>query len=157
MTLRESQRLAAASVPNAAMAVTIDIGDPNDLHPLDKKPVADRLALLARAEVYGEEVIASGPLIESAKRMEDGRLRLTFRSTEPGLQSGEKLGGFEVAGEDGVFGPAQAAIEGEHVIVWRDGVEAHEVRYAWAPNPFPAANLYNGEGLPASPFSIKAK
>ena len=157
MTLRESQRLAAGRVPNVAMAVTIDVGDPNDLHPADKKPVADRLALLARAEVYGEDVIANGPLIESAKRIGDGRLRLEFRFTEPGLQGGEKLGGFEVAGIDGVFVPAQAVIEREQVIVWRVGVEAHEVRYAWAPNPFPAANLYNDKGLPASPFSIEAE
>lgn len=161
MTLRESQRLVAARVPNTAMAVTIDVGDPNDLHPVDKKPVADRLALLARAEVYGEDVIASGPLIESAKRMDDGRVRLTFRPTEPGLQSGatggEKLGGFELAGENGVFALAQAAIEGGNVIVRRDGVVAHRVRYAWAPNPFPAASLYNRRGLPASPFIIKVE
>jgi sialate O-acetylesterase len=161
MTLRESQRLAAASVPNAAMVVTIDVGDPNDLHPLDKKPVADRLASMARAEVYGEDVIASGPMIESAKRMSDGRVRLTFLSTKPGLQigpaGGEHLGGFEVAGEDGEFMPAMATIEGDHVIVWRDGVEAQVVRYAWEPNPFPAANLYNSQGLPASPFSIKSE
>lgn len=161
MTLRESQRLAAARVPNTAMAVTIDVGDPNDLHPVDKKPVADRLALLARAKVYGEDVIASGPLIHSAKKMDNGRLRLTFRFSETGLQSGatdgEKLGGFELAGEDGVFVSAQAAIEGGNVTVWRDGVEARVVRYAWAPNPFPAANLHNRVGLPASPFSLKVE
>ena len=161
MTLRESQRLAAARVPNTAMAVTIDVGDPNDLHPVDKKPVADRLALLARAEVYGEDVIASGPLIHSAKKMYDGRLRLRFRFSETGLQGGatdgEKLGGFELAGEDGVFVSAQAAIEGGHVIVWHEDVETHHVRYAWSPNPFPAANLYNRVGLPASPFSIKVE
>ena len=157
MTLRESQRLAAARVPNSAMAVTIDIGDPDDLHPADKKLVADRLALLARAEVYGEDVIAHGPRIESAKKMGDGRLRLTFRSTKSALQRNATLGGFEVAGKDGNFMPAQATIDGEHVIVWRDGMESHHVRYAWAPDPFPAANLYNRQGLPASPFSITAE
>ena len=161
MTLRESQRQTNETVANTAMAITIDVGDPNDLHPVDKKPVADRLALLARAEVYGEDVIASGPLIHSAKRMDDGRLRLMFRFSESGLRSGatdgEKLGGFELAGEDGVFVPAQAAIEGRNVIVWRDDIETHHVRYAWSPNPFPAANLYNRVGLPASPFSIKVE
>ncbi|MDG1894501.1 MAG: sialate O-acetylesterase [Fuerstiella sp.] len=161
MTLRESQRLVAGSVPNAAMVVTIDVGDPNDLHAADKKPVADRLALLARVEVYGEDAIASGPMIESAKRMDDGRTRLTFRHPQPGLQSGAtggaKLGGFELAGEDGVFVPAQAGIQGGSVVVWRDDVETHHVRYAWAPNPFPAASLYNRRGLPASPFIIKVE
>ena len=161
MTLRESQRQTNETVANTAMAITIDVGDPNDLHPANKKPVGERLALLARAEVYGEDVIASGPLIHSAKRMDDGRMRLTFRFSETGLQGGatdgEKLGGFELAGEDGVFGPAQAAIEGGNVIVWRDDVETHHVRYAWSPNPFPAANLYNRVGLPASPFSIKVE
>ena len=161
MTLRESQRQTNETVANTAMAITIDVGDPNDLHPVDKKPVADRLALLARAEVYGEDVIASGPLIHSAKRMDDGRLRLMFRFSETGLRSGatdgEKLGGFELAGEDGVFVPAQAAIEGKNVIVWRDDIVTHHVRYAWSPNPFPAANLYNRVGLPASPFSIKVE
>ena len=161
MTLRESQRQTTETVANTAMAITIDVGDPNDLHPVDKNPVADRLALLARAEVYGEDVIASGPLIHSAKRMDDGRLRLMFRFSESGLRSGatdgEKLGGFELAGEDGVFVPAQAAIEGRNVIVWRDDIETHHVRYAWSPNPFPAANLYNRVGLPASPFSIKVE
>ena len=157
MTLRESQRLVAARVSNSAMAVTIDIGDPDDLHPADKKPVADRLALLARAEVYGEDVIAHGPLIESAKKIGDGRLRLTFRSTKSALQRKATLGGFEVAGRDGKFMPAQASIDGEHVIVWRDGIESHHVRYAWAPDPFPTANLYNRQGLPASPFSITAE
>jgi len=157
MTLRESQRLAAARVPNSAMAVTIDIGDPDDLHPADKKPVADRLALLARSEVYGEDVIANGPRIESAKKIGAGRLRLTFRSTKSALQRKANLGGFEVAGKDGKFMPAQATIDGEHVIVWRDGMESHHVRYAWVPDPFPAANLYNHRGLPASPFSITAE
>ena len=161
MTLRESQRQTNETVANTAMAITIDVGDPNDLHPANKKPVGERLALLARAEVYGEDVIASGPLIHSAKRMDDGRLRLMFRFSESGLRSGatdgEKLGGFELAGEDGVFVPAQAAIEGRNVIVWRDDIETHHVRYAWSPNPFPAANLYNRVGLPASPFSIKVE
>ena len=161
MTLRESQRLALSKVANSGMAITFDVGDPNDLHPADKAPVADRLALLARAEVYGEDVIPSGPMIESAKRMDDGRVQLTFRFSETGLQSGatdgEKLGGFELAGEDGVFVPAQAAIEGGNVIVWREGTEVREVRYAWAPNPFPVANLYNRSGLPASPFFIRTE
>jgi sialate O-acetylesterase len=112
---------------------------------------------LARAEVYGEDIIANGPLIESAKKMGDGRLRLTFRSTKSALQRNATLGGFEVAGKDGKFMPAQATIDGEHVIVWRDGIESYHVRYAWAPDPFPAANLYNRQGLPASPFSITAE
>ena len=161
MTLRESQRLTVMKVPNSAMAVTIDVGDPNDLHPVDKKSVADRLALLARAKVYGEDVISSGPLVQSAKRMEDGQIRLTFLTSPSPLQVGsageEELGGFELAGKDGKFLPAKAKIDGVDVIVWREGLEPQKVRYAWAPNPFPVANLYNDVGLPASPFSIHVR
>jgi sialate O-acetylesterase len=158
MTLRESQRLTAMQVPNTAMAVTIDVGDPNDLHPVDKKPVGERLALLARAKVYGEDVIASGPLVKSAMWMDGGQVRLVFQASTSQLQvgsaGGENLGGFELAGKDGKFLPAKAMMDGAGVIVWREGLEPVEVRYAWAPDPFPVANLYNDGGLPASPFSI---
>lgn len=183
MTLRESQRLAAGSVPNTAMAVTIDIGDPNDLHPVDKKPVADRLALLARRIAYREELVAAGPIIHNAKRANDGSVRLTFRHTGAGLMTGRMLPapfdgkataitnrdsgyrakevsakpvGFELAGRDGVFHAASAVIDNHEVLLRpaTKDIEPHVVRYAWAPNPQPAANLYNREGLPASPFII---
>ena len=159
MTLRESQRQTNETVANTAMAITIDVGDPNDLHPANKKPVGERLALLARAHVYGEKRIANGPLIKSAKPIGEGKLSLSFHNGESGLQAGVngigKLGGFEVAGEDGQFASAEAEISGSQIIVsGKKGIVPKQVRYAWAPNPFPSANLYNQEGLPASPFSI---
>ena len=159
MTLRESQRQTNETVANTAMAITIDVGDPNDLHPANKKPVGERLALLARAHVYGEKRIANGPLIKSAKPIGEGKLSLSFHNGESGLQAGVngigKLGGFEVAGEDGQFAYAEAEISGSQIIVsGKKGIVPKQVRYAWAPNPFPSANLYNQEGLPASPFSI---
>ena len=159
MTLRESQRQTNETVANTAMAITIDVGDPNDLHPANKKPVGERLALLARAHVYGEKRIANGPLIKSAKPIGEGKLSLSFHNGESGLQAGVngigKLGGFEVAGEDGQFAYAEAEISGSQIIVsGKKGIVPKQVRYAWATNPFPSANLYNQEGLPASPFSI---
>jgi len=159
MTLRESQRQTNETVANTAMAITIDVGDPNDLHPANKKPVGERLALLARAHVYGEKRIANGPLIKSAKPIGEGKLSLSFHNGESGLQAGVngigKLGGFEVAGEDGQFAYAEAEISGSQIIVsGKKGIVPKQVRYAWATNPFPLANLYNQEGLPASPFSI---
>ena len=159
MTLRESQRQTNETVANTAMAITIDVGDPNDLHPANKKPLGERLALLARAHVYGEKRIANGPLIKSAKPIGEGKLSLSFHNGESGLQAGVngigKLGGFEVAGEDGQFASAEAEISGSQIIVsGKKGIVPKQVRYAWAPNPFPSANLYNQKGLPASPFSI---
>ena len=159
MTLRESQRQTNETVANTAMAITIDVGDPNDLNPANKKPVGERLALLARAHVYGEKRIANGPLIKSAKPIGEGKLSLSFHNGESGLQAGVngigKLGGFEVAGEDGQFAYAEAEISGSQIIVsGKKGIVPKQVRYAWATNPFPLANLYNQEGLPASPFSI---
>tara|TARA_Y100001934_G_scaffold147748_1_gene177353 strand:+ start:4045 stop:5799 length:1755 start_codon:yes stop_codon:yes gene_type:complete len=159
MTLRESQRQTNETVANTAMAITIDVGDPNDLHPANKKPVGERLALLARTHVYGEKQIANGPLIKSAKPIGEGKLSLSFHNGESGLQAGVngigKLGGFEVAGEDGQFASAEAEISGSQIIVSaKKGIVPKQVRYAWATNPFPSANLYNQEGLPASPFSI---
>jgi sialate O-acetylesterase len=159
MTLRESQRQTNETVANTAMAITIDVGDPNDLHPANKKPVGERLALLARARVYGEKLVANGPLIKSAEPIGEGKLSLSFHNGESGLQAGAngagKLGGFEVAGEDGQFAPAHAEISGSQIIVSsQKSITPKQVRYAWAPNPFPSANLYNQEGLPASPFSI---
>ncbi len=162
--LRESQRHTLA-VPNTGMAVAIDIGDPSDLHPAFKRPIGERLALIARHQVYGEDVVFSGPMIEAAERRE-GKVVLSFKHLGGGLITGELsetfevgetqavLGGFEIAGADGIFLPAQARIEAAQVVVWHDQLEpAKSVRYAWAPNPT-AANLYNRAGLPASPFAI---
>ena len=152
--LREAQ-LKTLSLPNTGMAVTIDIGEWNDIHPLNKKDVGKRLALAARHVAYGEEnVVYSGPLFQSMEIV-DNTANLSFGNTGSGLMAtgGEELHSFAIAGADGKFVWAEARIEGSgKVVVWSDQVpHPVAVRYAWADNP-ESANLYNQEGLPASPF-----
>jgi sialate O-acetylesterase len=149
--LREAQALTAATVPHSGLAVTIDTGDPNTIHPTDKQPVGDRLALLALANCYGQSVVYRGPTFRSVER--SGReLRVLFDHTDGGLAvRGEKLGEFSVAGTDRKWHWAQARIDGESVVVSAPEVaEPTAVRYAWQANP--AATLFNGAGLPAVPF-----
>ena len=136
------------------MAVAIDAGEWNDIHPLDKKDVGDRLALLAEKIAYGDsQVVASGPIYQSAK-VEGNKMIISFNSIGSGLMAkgGGELEQFAIAGADGKFVWATAVIEGDHVIVSSDAIpNPVYVRYAWADNP-DGANLYNKEGLPASPF-----
>lgn len=149
--LREAQ-LMTLEVPNTAMAVTIDIGEADDIHPKNKQEVGRRLALAALGTVYGRDIVYSGPLYESV-RFEEGRAYVRFRHTGSGLCApvGESVRGFAVAGEDGVFHLAKAMIADDEVIVWSGDVpEPVSVRYGWDMNP--DCNLYNREGLPASPF-----
>lgn len=151
--LREAQRLALAE-PHTAMAVTIDLGEWNDIHPLNKKDVGERLALGAFRLAYGDTgVVWSGPLYKSSIVSGDSVL-LAFDHVGGGLVSrdGEPLGRFEIAGADGKYYPAEARIVGNTVSVRHKAVPRPErVRYAWADNP-EGANLYNKEDLPASPF-----
>jgi sialate O-acetylesterase len=151
--LREAQ-LKTLAVPNTAMAVTTDIGEWNDIHPLNKEDVGKRLALAARKLAYGdEEVVYSGPIYKSMK-IEGNKIIITFTHIGGGLvvQGGNELKHFAIAGADKKFIWAKAKIEGDKVIVWNDCLtNPVAVRYAWADNP-EGANLYNEEGLPASPF-----
>lgn len=152
--IREEQRLCLA-VPNTAMAVAIDVGEYNDLHPQDKKTVGERLALAARKLAYVEDVVYSGPLYKGMER-QGASIAVSFDHVGGGLvaQSGE-LHGFEVCGDDGRYEPARAVIDGDRVIVSSDNVpNPVHVRYAWRNHPA-EANLYNREGLPASPFSTE--
>jgi sialate O-acetylesterase len=108
--------------------------------------------LWALANVYGRNVVFSGPIYKSLT-IKNGKIQIRFEHTEGGLaaKGGEKLTGFAVAGKDGKFVWAEAKIEGDTVVVWSDKIpEPAAVRYAWADNP--TCNLYNGAGLPASPF-----
>jgi len=150
--LREAQLMTLAGVPNTGMAVTIDIGDPENIHPKNKRDVGHRLALNALALAYGRRVAGSGPIYTSMFR--DGRMiRIRFRHVDRGLIAGsmQPLTGFEIAGEDRVFHEAEARIEGNEVCVFSDEVpEPVAVRYGWDDNP--QCNLYNTAGLPASPF-----
>ncbi|MFA0964979.1 sialate O-acetylesterase [Roseivirga sp. BDSF3-8] len=151
--LRESQ-LRALALPHTGMAVTIDLGEWNDIHPGNKKPVGDRLALAARHVAYGEDDITySGPLFRSAE-VQGNKVVLSFDHAVSGLVSrdGEPLRWFAIAGEDKKFEWARAEIRGDKVVVWSDGIdEPQYLRYAWSDNP-DKVNFYNSEGLPASPF-----
>ncbi len=150
--IREAQRLSLAKIPNSAMAVTLDVGDANDIHPAEKRPVGERLALAARALAYGEHIEYSGPLFESLQ-ITGARAVLTFTHVGPGLVApGGELKGFTIAGADKKYHPAQAKIVGDTVEVSAGDVPAPvAVRYAWA--NVPEGNLFNRAGLPASSFS----
>jgi sialate O-acetylesterase len=150
---REAQ-LKTLAVPNTGMVVTIDLGEWNDIHPLNKEDVGKRLALAAQKVAYGDEkAVYSGPIYQS-KKIEGNKVILTFTNTGSGLtvKGDGELKYFAIAGADKKFVWAKAKIEGNNVIVWNDQVaNPVAVRYAWADNP-EGANLYNKEGLPASPF-----
>jgi sialate O-acetylesterase len=151
--LREGQ-LKTLAVPNTGMAVAIDLGEWNDIHPDNKKDVGVRLAISAQKVAYGEkDIVYSGPIFQAAK-IEGGKINITFSNTGTGLiaNDGEELTHFAIAGADKKFVWADAKIEGNAVIVSSNEVSNPlYVRYAWADNPR-GANLYNREGLPASPF-----
>jgi sialate O-acetylesterase len=154
--LREAQ-LKALSVPNTGMAVGIDLGEWNDIHPDNKKDVGERLALIAEKLAYGENIVSSGPIFQSAS-IDGNKIIISFRNTGSGLATndGEELSEFAIAGADKKFVWAKAKIDGDKIIVWNDGVQnPFYVRYAWADNPV-NPNLYNKEGLPASPFRTDA-
>ena len=149
---RESQAK-ALSLPNVGMAITIDIGEWNDIHPWNKHDVGERLALVAQKLVYGENIVHSGPLYQSAK-VDGNKITVSFTSIGSGLtiKDSDELSEFAIAGADKKFVWAKAKIEGDKVIVWSDEIpNPMYVRYAWADSP-PYPNLYNKEGLPASPF-----
>lgn len=148
--VRDAQRW-TLELANTGMAVTIDIGETDNIHPRNKQEVGNRLALAARAISYGEKIEYSGPLFRQAAQ-EGGTMRVWFDHTSGGLRSkGERVTGFEVAGQDRKFAPAEARIEGTTVVVSTPAVpEPRFVRYAW--KDVPDCNLYNGENLPASPF-----
>jgi sialate O-acetylesterase len=149
--LREAQRLTALTLPRTAMAVITDVGEENDIHPRKKEPVGARLALAARAVACGERVEYSGPTCQGMK-VKGNQAIVQFRHVGGGLVArGGALTGFTIAGPDRKWFNAQAAIEGDRVIVSSPQV-AHPVavRYGWA--NYPVVNLYSQEGLPASPF-----
>ncbi|WP_207434431.1 sialate O-acetylesterase [Sabulibacter ruber] len=155
---RQAQ-LNTLSVPNTALAVAIDLGEWNDIHPLNKQDVGKRLALQAMRVAYGDKkVVASGPMLQSVKK-DGNKLVLTFSDTGSGLMAlGNKdLQYFAIAGPDKKFVWANAVIKGNTVEVWNEEIKNPvTVRYAWADNP-EGANLYNKEKLPASPFEASVE
>ncbi len=144
-------QLQSLAVPGTGMVVTTDIGDPNDIHPANKRAVGERLARWALARTYGRELEASGPLYRR-QDIETGRIRLHFDHVGAGLVAKDgKLGEFTIAGADGKFVPAEAVIDGATVVVSSQDVpKPAAVRYGWSNTP--RATLFNQNGLPASPF-----
>lgn len=149
--VRDAQRR-IMSVPGTGMAITLDAGEYNELHPQDKKTIGNRLALWALKQIYGEELVCCGPIYDH-KQIEENSIRLYFRHTGSGLTSRDgELKTFEVCAEDGTYYIAEAVIDKDTVVVSSKEVRRPmNVRYAWLDNP-EEANLYNKEGLPASTF-----
>lgn len=141
----------ALRLPATGMAVTIDVGDPRDIHPRNKKVVGERLALVALKHTYQKDVVANGPTL-IGHRVHRNRVKLRFDQTvqlKPGSDPA-----FEIAGPDGAFTPARAAARNNEVHLVNDSVEQPVfVRYAWSNNP--TASVFNATGLPAAPFQVK--
>ena len=151
--LRASQS-STLKLPNTAQAVIIDIGEADNIHPKNKKDVGYRLSLGARKIAYNETVVCSGPTYQS-QEIFTNKITINFENLGSGLETADKsnkVKGFAIAGEDMNFVWAKAVIKDNKVIVWNEEIEKPLfVRYAWADNPADA-NLYNIEGLPATPF-----
>lgn len=149
--IREAQLFTYRTVPFTGMAVTTDNGDSLDIHPRNKELVGKRLSLWALRNEYGQkDLVVSGPLYKTAK-VEGNKVRITFDFDQGLVAKDGELKEFTIAGDDQQFVSATAGIEGRQVVVWSDAVSAPKaVRFAWRNVPQP--NLYNGAGLPASPF-----
>lgn len=150
---RAAQAKVHAAVPGTGMAVLIDSGEKNNLHPADKKVAGERLARLARALVYGEDIVYSGPVVQNVEFAKDVAV-IDFDHAEAGLVASGDVKGFEVRGRDGAWRQFVPRIDGHRLVV-RDpeGKEITGVRHAWANAP--AVNLCNEAGLPAAPFSVE--
>jgi sialate O-acetylesterase len=140
------------TLPKTGLAVTIDIGDPDNVHPKNKAPLGERLTLIAMANAYGRKLEYSGPRYSSMK-VEGNSVRIRFTHLGGGLMAKDgPLKWFQIAGADQQFYDAEATIEGKSVVVKSDKVAAPvAVRYAWDNYPF-GCNLFNAAGLPAAPF-----
>jgi sialate O-acetylesterase len=150
--IRDAQLYTYRTVPNTGMVVTTDNGDSLDIHPRNKKLVADRLSLWALHNEYGKkDIVFSGPLYKSMKKDGD-KVRIRFDHVDGGLLAKDgELKEFTIAGDDQNFIPAKAVIKGNEIVVWSKEVnKPASVRFAWKNVPHP--NLYNKAGLPASPF-----
>lgn len=154
--LREAQRMADIGLPQTGMAVTIDLGDPGDIHPTNKLPVAQRLAALALKNEYGiGSAQVTGPRPGSMS-VEGSTVLVAFEEANGLHARGGEPSGFAIAGENGVWHWADAQIRGTTVALTADGVDAPtRVRYGWADNP--GCNLYNSAGVPATPFEMAAE
>ena len=150
-TVREAM-LKTLVLPKTGMGINIDIGEEANIHPKNKQEAGRRLSLWALGTVYGQKVPATSGPLPAGHEIRDGEVVLRFTHTDGGLiAKGGELKGFVMAGADKTWKPAQARIEGDKVIVFSPDIKQPvAVRYAW--ENFPTCNLYNGAGLPASPF-----
>ena len=151
--IRASQD-SALVLPNTGQAITIDVGSSTNIHPPDKEPVGYRLSLIARKMVYGQDIIASGPIPKSNALQDSGRVHISYDHIGSGFIADPNgvPESFTIKGDDGTYVRAEALIQGDKIIVWNDAVpNPILVRYAWENNPI-NPNLYNSEGLPAAPF-----
>ncbi|MCX7798090.1 MAG: sialate O-acetylesterase [Melioribacter sp.] len=149
--LREAQ-MQSLSVPNTGMVVTLDIGNPNNIHPGNKKDVGERLALWALAKDYNKKIVFSGPIFKSMKILKD-KIELTFKYSDGGLIIKEQNGknNFTIAGEDKIFRNAEVKIKGKKLLVFNPNIKKPvAVRYCW--DNTSEATLFNKAGLPASSF-----
>ncbi|MCP4480941.1 MAG: sulfatase-like hydrolase/transferase [Planctomycetaceae bacterium] len=156
---REHQRRSLSRLSNVGMAITMDVGNRSNVHPTSKQPVGKRLAAWAMSHVYSRDGVKSGPLFESCTPAGDS-LEIAFSSVGQGLKSadGKRVVHFEIAGEDGVFYPADAEVEHHLVRLSHEKVpQPIDARYAWHPFPEPPVNLVNSAGYPASPFTTQSK
>lgn len=151
--LRDQQRKVSLNVPQTGLAVIIDAGEWNDIHPLDKKTVGDRLALQALKIADKKNIVADGPVYQSMK-LEGSKILLSFKKGTDNFAPVSVLKGFAIKNTDGNWTWAKAKTEGEKIVVWNDSVKNPvAVRYDWADNP--DGNLKNKTGLPASPFTTE--
>lgn len=151
--LRDQQRKVSLNVPQTGLAVIIDAGEWNDIHPLDKKTVGDRLALQALKIADKKNIVADGPVYQSMK-LEGSKIILSFKKGTDNFAPVSELKGFAIKNTDGNWTWAKAKAEGEKIVVWNDSVKNPvAVRYDWADNP--DGNLKNKTGLPASPFTTE--
>ncbi|BFM22439.1 sialate O-acetylesterase [Gilvimarinus japonicus] len=151
--MRDSQAH-VLSEPNTALTVNLGLGEWNDIHPLNKKGVADRLALAARKLVYAEAKLAADSPAAYRMSIEEDKILISVAHASRGLVSKGKPSGFAIAGGDGEFVWAKAELQGDHILVWSDKVKAPtRVRYGWADFP-DKANVKNRSGLPLMPFSL---
>jgi sialate O-acetylesterase len=151
--LRDQQRMVSLTVPNTGLVVSIDVGEWNDIHPLNKKAIGDRLALQAFRIADKKDIISDGPVYQSMKT-EGSKIILSFKPGTDHLPEASDLKGFAIRGQDGQYQWAKAKTQGNKIIVWNDQISNPiAVRYDWADNP--DGNLKNTAGLPASPFTTE--
>ena len=156
--LRDAQRR-TLDLPRTGMAVTIDVGNPSDIHPRDKRSVGERLARWALFDTYGKDVVPSGPLARAAWRTAFS-VEVELETFGAGLvikDGGSVIRTLEACGPDGTFQPVSAYIDGSSLVLNVDALpHPTHVRYAWLDDPV-GANLTNDQGLPASPFELEIR